>query len=82
MRNKCVNKSFEGTAIELSSPLSPFSLSLFLSLSLGQVNCHGHEQVDDSISVSLDITNLRVDAFVKSGRDASSGETNNDDNAI
>ncbi|XP_019864373.1 PREDICTED: uncharacterized serine-rich protein C215.13-like isoform X1 [Amphimedon queenslandica] len=46
----------------------PEELSYFCS----QVNCHGHEQVDDSISVSLDITNLRVDAFVKSGRDASS----------
>ena len=66
----------------LSSPPSLFclspSFSLFFSLSLsllikGDVNCYGHEQVDESVSVSLNIADLRVDAFVKSGIEPAKG---------
>ena len=62
----------------LSSPPSLFSLSPSFSLSLsllikGDVNCYGHEQVDESVSVSLNIADLRVDAFVKSGIEPAKG---------
>ena len=56
----------------LSSPPSLLSLSFSLLIK-GDVNCYGHEQVDESVSVSLNIADLRVDAFVKSGKEPAQG---------